>query len=191
MARGPMLGNGVFCLEGEWNRNLTSRASVLPTLEHLERLGEIKFIHKDVATREEMRYYFQRLDARRYNRYLVVYLAMHGDPGCLWVNSRDKQPLDLMELADLMGTSCSERDVYFGSCQTVSAPPTELAEFKRRTGVRRMCGYTRPVEWVEASAFEILLLSAMVRARYQDGAERHLQSEPFRSFTKKLGLVFI
>lgn len=45
---------GVLCLEGEWEPDLRKRASVLPVLELLERLGVIKSIHRNVATPDEL-----------------------------------------------------------------------------------------------------------------------------------------
>jgi hypothetical protein len=85
--------NGVFCLEGQWASDLRDRASVLPTLEHLERAGEIRFIHRDVATRDEVAFYLKRLRTKLYRRYQLVYLAMHGDRGgSIFATSNDRCP---------------------------------------------------------------------------------------------------
>src|ERR671910_815721 len=50
----------VFCLEGDWDGELTSRSSVRPMLELLEGLKRIEYVHKDVGTRAELRHYLRR-----------------------------------------------------------------------------------------------------------------------------------
>ena len=48
------LTTGVFCLEGDWDDNLRSRQSVEPMLQLLADCGELSYIHRDVATREDV-----------------------------------------------------------------------------------------------------------------------------------------
>ena len=55
---------GVFCLEGDWEPNLTSRTSIGPVLELLETSGypSVPFIRRDVGTLTEVDYYPGTLD---------------------------------------------------------------------------------------------------------------------------------
>ncbi len=79
MARG-----GIFCVEGQWHRDLNERGSVLPTLELLERLGKVRFIHKDAATRDELFYFIDRWLLKQYADHRLGFFAMHGDrTGCV------------------------------------------------------------------------------------------------------------
>lgn len=74
-----MAKGGIFCVEGQWHRDLRDRSSVLPTLDLLERRGRIRFIHRDVATEEELNYFVGRWGLKQYCDYQVGFLAMHGD----------------------------------------------------------------------------------------------------------------
>ncbi|MEV5693896.1 hypothetical protein [Micromonospora globbae] len=44
---------------------------MLPTLEMLECLGRIRYIHRDVATPDELRYYLDQWLSRKYAAYNV------------------------------------------------------------------------------------------------------------------------
>lgn len=68
---------GVFCFEGQWADDLTERGSVLPTLELLERLGSIRFVHRDTATPQELRYFLERWLTRKYAAYQVGFFALN------------------------------------------------------------------------------------------------------------------
>ncbi len=57
------------------------RRSVLPMLEYLERLSEIKAIHRDVSTRAELEHYLGKWAQKRYDDYPILFLATHGDKG--------------------------------------------------------------------------------------------------------------
>ncbi len=80
---------GVFCVEGQWEDDLNSRGSVLPTLELLERLNSIRYIHRDTATAEELHYYLDAWLSRKYADYKVGFFALHS-----WVGwpCRAKKP---------------------------------------------------------------------------------------------------
>jgi hypothetical protein len=80
--------NGVFCVEGEWHADLAERGSVLPTLELLERLGRLRFIHRDTATADELRYFLDSwLSSRRYAAYEVGFFASPGTPTSLQLSA--------------------------------------------------------------------------------------------------------
>ena len=59
---------GVFCLEGEWDRDLRQRMSVEPVLELLERIRLARYIHRDVATITEFEYYLKKWGQKGYQR---------------------------------------------------------------------------------------------------------------------------
>lgn len=150
-----MATNGVFCLEGEWDADLRKRTSVLPVLELLERLGAIKAIHRKVATTGEVEHYLNLWGQARYNDYLVLYLAAHGDKGRLAWSSRNHTSLD--DLAEVLGESAAGCYIHLGSCLTLFNEK-QASSFVARTGVRALLGFRAEVGWVESAAFETLLL---------------------------------
>ena len=153
-----MAANGIFCLEGEWEPDLRKRDSVLPVLELLERLGKIKSIHRDVATVAEAKYYLKKWSERRYDDYVVLYVATHGDKGRLYWGPRESMTLD--ELAEILGDSASDCWVYLGSCLTLF-DETDVIRFVEQTGVEAVLGYRKSVDWIESAAFDVILLSEM------------------------------
>ncbi|HWG94745.1 MAG TPA: hypothetical protein VNU66_11020 [Mycobacteriales bacterium] len=181
---------GVLCFEGEWTDDLRNNQSVLPTLEHLKRLEQLDYIHRDVATREELSYYagrFARRARREYASFRTVYLPMHGAPGALFVSGTTS--LSLSDLAEDLGSTCEGRAVYFGACSALRAP-AQVRNFLARTSATLVCGYTKDVDWLESSAIDLLLLPALSRQAKRNGAEAYMNSNALAAFTKKLGLTF-
>lgn len=110
------VGDGIFCLEGEWSSDLRERVSVRPLLTLLEHLGISQSIHRDVATTDEFEYYVSKWQQKRYDPYKVLYLAMHGDAGSIHLG-RDAVSLD--DLEAMMRGACKGKVIYFGSCLTL------------------------------------------------------------------------
>lgn len=181
--------NGVFCLEGEWDRDLRGRRSVEPILELLERLEAIRYIHRDVATVEELQYYVDRWQERPYDRYRVLYLAMHGDTGCVDLG---RDSLDLNSLGEVLEGKCSGSIVYFGSCLTMVGDGQALTDFVKRTGALAAVGYTQEIEWVQSSSFDVVLLEQLTRhledGRRMDYIFRRL-TEQHGDYARDLGLT--
>ena len=155
-----MATDGIYCLEGEWDSDLRRRASVLPVLELLERLGELKAIHRDVATRPELEHYLKKWAQVRYDDYRVLYLACHGDKGVLQWSNGNRTSLD--DLADILGGAANGCYIYLGSCLTLFEEK-QARTFAERTGAAAILGYRKEVDWLEGAAFEVILLSRLAQ----------------------------
>ncbi|GAA1234136.1 hypothetical protein EEW87_000270 [Janibacter melonis] len=153
-----MATNGIYCLEGEWDADLRKRQSVQPVLQMLESLGMIKFIHRDVATREELEHYLARWERSTYDDYQVLYLATHGDRSTISWSSHNSMTLD--GLADALGDTAQGCYVYLGGC-SVLASEEDASRFVRKTGAAALCGYRKDVDWIEGAAFELIMLDAL------------------------------
>jgi Family of unknown function (DUF6642) len=172
---------GVFCLEGQWEEDLTDRVTVRPTLELLERLRQIQFIHKDVATSAELDHFLDRWMLRAYANYRVGYFAMHGRAGGLELSRRHSVPLQ--HIAARIDGKCTGRRLYFGSCSVLGASDQALQEFLHQTGAELICGYTKEVDWAESAAFDTVLLAALAH-----GTQRALLTRPhWQAVTTHLG----
>ncbi|GIF72437.1 DUF6642 family protein [Asanoa siamensis] len=177
--------NGIFCVEGQWHKNLTDRSSVLPMLDLLNRLGHCSFIHKDVATPEELHYFLTRWTEHRYASYRVGYFAMHGEAKHLYV--ADRKPVSLDEIASTLEGRCEGKRLYFASCSVLRAPDAVLEDFLHATGAAIVCGYTRQVDWVESAALELALLRYLTNGERIDAAERAMRSRRWASLADHLG----
>lgn len=184
MARG-----GVFCIEGQWHRDLNERGSVLPTLELLERLGRIRFIHKDAATPDELSYFLNRWLLRQYADYRVGFFAMHGEPTKLCLT--DWHSVDLDDVARQMAGRCEGKRLYFGSCSVLRASDARLHDFLAETGAALICGYTREVDWVESAAFETVLLDVLANGQRLNAAELRMGSSHWAALASYLGFRIV
>lgn len=178
-------GDSILCLEGEWSSNLEERLTVEPILTLLDRMDIARSIHRDVATRQEFDHYVDVWRQKRYAKYKVLYLAMHGDHGRIMLG-RDTLSLDELEV-QMLG-ACSGKVVYFGSCLTLSLEPKRLQQFAEATGARAVVGYRRRVDWIDSAAFEVLLLTRLSSGLRSDALFNRLTNE-HPALTKSLGLV--
>ncbi|MGC5663996.1 DUF6642 family protein [Micromonospora sp. WMMD723] len=178
--------NGVFCVEGEWHADLAERGSVLPTLELLERLGRLRFIHRDTATADELRYFLDSwLSSRRYAAYEVGFFASPGTPTSLQLSG--KHTVDLTDIAGWMSGRCGGKRLYFGSRSILRASEASLRAFLTETGATMVCGFTKHLDWVESAAFETTLLERLVNGRRVDSAETLFRSARWAPMARHLG----
>jgi hypothetical protein len=176
---------GVFCVEGQWEDDLTNRGSVLPTLELLERLGSIRYIHRDTATTEELHYYLDSWLSRKYADFKVGFFALHGQPTQLCLTS--KQTVELDEVAAWISGRCGGRVLYFGSCSVLRASDRVLRDFLHETKAAMLCGFTKSIDWVESAAFETVVLNTLVNGGKIDSVERLMRSSRWTALSDHLG----
>ena len=161
----PPRSRGVFCLEGDWWYNLKRQSSVEPILELLEQWDPffVPFIHRNVATTETLEYYLTKWSQKKHVDYPILYLAFHGNPGAIYIGDmrRKRSEVTLEELEDWLDGRCKGRIIYFGTCATMDVHGHYLNQFLRRTGALAVCGYTEDVDWLRATAFELLVFASM------------------------------
>lgn len=162
---------GVFCLETSWEKRLDDKTSVQPILDLLHRTGHARYIHRDVGTVEELDHYLRKWRQAQYADYSVLYFAFHGQPGCIEVG---KQSVTLDHLGGELRGKATNRVIVFGSCATLKAKD-EVQAFRRMTGAKAVCGYTRPVGWLQSAAFELVMLGALSSPGRIDARVNHLR----------------
>ena len=149
----------VFCLEGLWDSNLKLNSSVEPVLALLNKqYPKMKYIHGDCATLTELKFYLCKWLQNRYNDFPILYLAFHGEERHILVSDGK---INLHELAAILRGKCKNRIIVFASCSTLNIDKRFINSFLRDTGCLAVCGYRNDVDWVQSTAFELLLLEGM------------------------------
>ncbi|MBY8859664.1 hypothetical protein K7711_24575 [Nocardia sp. CA2R105] len=174
---------GVLCLEGDWENSLESRLSIESALRLLERAGRIRLVHRDVGTYAELEHYVDRWLNGELKGYDFAYLGFHGTANTLSVGDGD---VSLAEFADLVDGRCAGKILYFASCRVLASSDQTLMAFCKQTGARAVAGYTRDVDWVEAAAFELLMVSDLMGSANMRSAYYRLRKD-HPELTKKLG----
>ncbi len=159
--------HGIFCLETDWWSDFNRSSTVEPVL-HLLSQGvrtDVPHVHRDVGTREELAFYLSRWAQRGTARYSILYLAFHGEPGCIRIGDqrRKQSVVTLDDLAEMLGTGLSRRVVHFGSCDTLRVDRRLIRRFLDRTGLVAASGFRTPVDWLDSAVFEVLLFEVMLR----------------------------
>lgn len=175
---------GIYCLEGDWSASLHDRTTVRPLLDLIELANpRTKTVHRGVGTVEELRYYAAKWSQRQYAKFALGWFVMHGEPGRLRLGRRF---VTLEEFAEMLGRgACAGKIVYFGGCSVVDDEDA-VAEFRRHTAARAVCGYTSDVDWMPAAAFELLLFDELLGRTQAPAAFARLADE-HGPFANQLG----
>lgn len=149
----------VFCLEGLWESNLKDNSSVKPVLSLLNKqYSRLNYIYKDCATKTELCFYLNKWIQKGYDDFPILYLAFHGEKELIHLADGK---MALSEISELLKGSCKNRIIVFSSCSTLNIDKGVIQSFIRDTKCLAVCGYRSDVDWVRATAFELLLLEGM------------------------------
>ena len=179
---------GVFCLEGDWSRDLRQGTTVEPILQLLKAFEQAEYIHRDIGTRGEFEHYVSQWTLARYDSYRTLYIAAHGTVDTLSMGFGRKNEITLDELQDLLKGKCSERVIYFGACSVFSGEDSWLTEFAKVTKAKAIIGYSNDVPSLECAAFEAMLLTRLLNWRRTDAFIRDLTSR-YGVQAKEYGLM--
>ena len=148
-----MSSKNIFCLEGEWEKSLKSRSSILPTLEFLEQSYQVKFVFRKVAMKEDLYFYLNKALRAEFRSYHIINLAFHGSSQEIEMASGEN--VSLSELAEEFEGSFEGKIIHFGSCSTLRASEEVLRDFMKRTKALIVSGYTRNIDFIDSSLFDI------------------------------------
>src|SRR5574341_1322805 len=149
------------CLESLWDSDVENRLSVVPLLQLVADLNEVRFAHLTCNTLAEFRFNMALLPRRR--RYKVLYLATHGNPG--EVILADGTRLTLENLAETMKRRFATWIIHFGTCGTLATARSCLQAFLDQTGVAMLLGYKKDVDWAESAALDLIVLDKIQKYR--------------------------
>ena len=147
------MANGIYCIEGDWASKKAPGRDVRPVLDALSAWDGTPYEHHGVGTKAELEH---RLDGGvRRRSFGLGYLATHGTTRTIHLG---RDSLALVELGDLLEGRATGRVLFLGGCGVLTAAGTVLEEFCGRTGLGAIAGYTHQVDFIEAMAFELLVL---------------------------------
>jgi hypothetical protein len=177
VARG--MTGGIFAIEtAQWWGGLRDRSTIRPVLDLLSHgtEGGVDYVHRSVSTREELVHHVGRW--RRTKRFPILFLAMHGGAGRLFLDHRQREgsAVTLDELAEMIGSGCEGRMVHFGACSVLGIHLQHVRRFIKRTGVLGVTGFRRPVDWVQSCSVELQLLATLMRYRANLRGARRMET---------------
>jgi hypothetical protein len=153
----------IYCLEGDWQKDLRKQSSIYASLMFLEKNCDIKHIHKHCGTKESLFYYLNQWKLKKYSSYSICYLAFHGFEGEITIG---KDSVTLEEISDILEDSCKDKIIFIGSCLVLQADKSRINDFLKKTGALCVCGYKVSVDFVASSVFEMLVLDLL--QQYKD-----------------------
>jgi len=184
--------------------------------EHSEALeDEFRFIHRRTATKEELDYYLEKYLGdnadKGIKQYNVIMFEFHGSKGSFWIDSavkkqdptedieedefedieEDELPIEKFgkELQEKFGKGCFKgKVVYFGCCE-LALDEKSIKKFKKQTGASAVIAFTEAIDWVESSAFELILLSWLMEYQQPKPVKDVIEAW-YPRFTKDLGMHF-
>lgn len=171
---------GIFCLEGLWTNNLNNKSTVLPILELLQKGGVCNHIHHTCATKEELEFFLNKWKQESISaKYPILYLAFHGKKEQIYIT--DDNTYSLTDLADMLKNSARGKVVFFASCETLNSNGRSIQTFLKKTKALAAIGYKQEVDWMVATAFELLVLDALQQDKFDslgiENIEQKIKSE--------------
>ena len=155
----------IFCLETEWdftNKRMRDKASVQPMLNFLFQSENVEYVFRNVATREDLKYYLKQLNYKTYNDYQIIYLAFHGRSQSIDIPSEPYEPLLFSELIDISKGVFQDKVIHFGSCRTLYTSDRIIQDFKAKTGAKLVSGYTKSIDFIRSSIMDIAYFSELI-----------------------------
>lgn len=168
---------GIYCIEN-WSGRRANRDSVLPVLEFLATSGAARFIHERVSTLSELEHRLDDWAPRK--QHAICYLALHGAPESVYVGRHELSLEDLLLVDqgdDQLPVDLQGKTLFLASCSTLAGDRRWLKKVKKATKLNTLCGYGRDVEWFEAAAFDLLVLSALCKYGRPADAIKYLRRE--------------
>ena len=156
---------GIYCLEiGEWYGSLKHRTSVEPALQLLAGSPlKVPYIHRDIATETELRFYIRKWCQGKHHAYPILYLAFHGEAGRIHLKNEHGSTahMKIETLFDLLEGKCTNRVIHLGLCSTLALHGHKINYLLKQSRALAISGFSLDVDWVESTVFEALYFSEL------------------------------
>lgn len=183
----PKALTGVLCLEGDWDADPTSRKTMEPALELLERMDILQLHHRNVNTTTELWRHLNAWCGADFVEFPFLYLGFHGYPEVLEIGD---ERLGLDTLREELYDCCTECYVVLGACGALKSTDEALTRFCKRTDAKALFGYTENIDFIESAAFEMILFSYLVEMETEGKTAKSiykLLASTYPDLCKRLG----
>jgi len=182
----------IFCIEGNWDPDLSVKSTVRPMLELLDATEGVKFVHRDASTPEEFEFLVRKWRQKSYAAYRILYLAFHGYEGRLSIYGSKEMSLE--DLAELLRRRCYGRVIYLGACSVLKLGRADIRSFLERTGAQAVCGYATDVDWTASTALDLLVMGTLQERSFDRAGLLKARAEVHRDagrLVRKLGFRMV
>ena len=162
----------IFCLEGDWHKDLRIKSSILAALDFLQTNCSIKYIHRSCGTKQNLFYYLDQWRLKKYKDYSICYLAFHGKPGHLEVGEEE---VTLEQIGEHLAGKCQNKIFHFGSCLVLDVESTRIRQFLEQTNALCVCGFQTEVDFLESSVLDMLVIDKLKSYKDISKVERELK----------------
>ncbi|MCW3104581.1 MAG: hypothetical protein JWO09_3021 [Bacteroidetes bacterium] len=180
---------GIYCLEGLWDYNLRDKSTVQPILELLEKSDICNHMYHSCATKDELEFFLKKWKQKKINtKFPILYLAFHGSKGNILITHN--KPYSLKELGTMLEGSCDGKVIFFASCETLNTDERKIQSFLKQTNAIAAVGYKQEVEWMLATAFELLVLDAFQQDRFDSRGIQNIEEKIKTEYGKLHQLLY-
>lgn len=126
------------------------------------------------------------------SKFPILYLGFHGEQSCLHLAGKDV--FTLAELAEVLQDGAKGKVFFFASCDTLDIDKRKIKNLLEQTGAIAAIGYKNTVDWMLATAFELLVLEALQSDKFDWRGIQHIQNlinEEYRAIGRKLGYTMV
>ena len=178
---------GIFCLEGDWEKDLRVKKSIKSTLDYMNDCFGIKNIHRNCAVREQFIKYLKAAVLKKYSGYSILYLAFHGDPNSILFG---KDNLTLNEIAELCENKLTNKIVHFGSCNSLNLERRKLKSFVAKTNALCVSGYKKSINFNPSTVLDILYFEKWQNYKDVRSVEKAMHTD-YRGLIRSLGFTMV
>jgi hypothetical protein len=164
----------IFCLEGDWDSDLTQKCTIKSILDFVSTNLRVDVIHRHCATQDNVNYYLQEFMLPKYKAYEILYFAFHGQPGSLQVGDTD---VTIEDISKICQNGLRGKIVYFGSCLTMKIDKRRIDKFLRETKALAVIGYKTEVDFMDSSMLDIAIITALQSHRDMRKVEHEIKTK--------------
>jgi hypothetical protein len=180
---------GIYCLEGLWDQNLKDKSTVQPILELLEKSDICNHMYHSCATQDELEFFLKKWKQKKINnKFPILYLAFHGNRGNILITPN--KSFSLSQLGNILEGACDGKVIFFASCETLNTDERKIQSFLKQTNAIAAVGYKQEVEWMLATAFELLVLEAFQQDKFDSRGIQNIEEKIKTEYGKLHHLVY-
>ena len=188
---------GVFSIENVWFEKIDGDGVVVPDVTSIEPILEAlskhygtPFVHRDVATKKELKFFIKRWCKYPWS-YPILHIGIHGSAGQVCLADG---PVDIREIGGWINVPCDNCIIHFSSCGVLRG--ADLTSFLDGEGsFSAVSGYSKKMyPMFDAWPFEMIYFAHLNRSRHKrlepDAMRRvneKLSEEPYAKLKQHLG----